>query len=202
MCGRFALGIDLADLKQEAGFKNHVAFRPRYNIAPADMVLALKSVDYVDFLSWGFSPSWYQGKPLSNARIETIGEKPTFAKAYKKQRCIILATGYYEWASHRGDKQPYYIHGVKKKVLFLAGVYENNSCAIITTQATGRLASVHDRMPLIISEPDVRAWLSGKSIKNLSNILKNKTLLSYHRVSKRVNYPSYDNLECIEVLDF
>lgn len=202
MCGRFALGVDFTKLKQHVGFTNHIVYRPRFNVAPSEMALVLKDPGYLEFMCWGFTPGWYQGKPLTNARSETIEEKPTFARAYKKNRCVVLASGYYEWAKVRGEKQPYYIYAKSSEILFLAGIYVDNTFAVITTSAVDKISKIHNRMPLLVSKEKVNTWLNGKALKDNDCFANDSILLGFHKVSKRVNYPGYDHLECIETLDF
>jgi putative SOS response-associated peptidase YedK len=119
---------------------------------------------------WGLVPIWSKdlskGASAINARIETAAEKSTFATAVKKRRAIVPATGYYEWALTEGVKRPHFIHMPDGQPMVFAALYEwwrdpaetedsNNkwllSTSILTRDATGRLAGIHDRMPVFLS---------------------------------------------------
>jgi putative SOS response-associated peptidase YedK len=200
MCGRFALGVNYENLKQKLGFTNHVAYKPRYNIAPDDVVLVLRDPECLEFMSWGFLPSWHQGKPFINARFETITEKPTFAFSYKNNRCVIIASGYYEWESVGSSKQPYYVHD-PQGLLYMAGIYSDNTCAVITRSATTKINRLHSRMPLLLNASEVVPWLQRRRKRHLDFTSDFEMDLALHKVSKRINFPSYDNPSCIEVLN-
>lgn len=110
---------------------------------------------------------------LTNARVETVSEKPSFRSAFAKRRCLIPADGYYEWyRPEKGAKQPFYIHRIDGRSLAMAGLYEwwrdpanpaaepRLTCTVITTAATAELAVIHDRMPVMIDEADWAQWLN------------------------------------------
>lgn len=157
--------------------------RPRWNIAPTDMVPAVleRAREQVDVrlltgLRWGLVPSWSKtpnaGARMINARLETVDTKPAFRKAFASRRCLLPADGYYEWqaVSRRGRsyKQPYFIVPAQG-LMVMAGIYEFwrdqtggdwlVTCAIITTQAADDLGTIHDRMPVQVIRQDWDAWL-------------------------------------------
>lgn len=141
----------------------------------------------IKILRWGLIPSWAKdpkiGSRMINARLESASEKPSFRAAWKKRRAIIPADGYYEWYTSdavsadgkKPPKQPYYIHRSDDHLLGMAGLYEiwrnpavadeddpdafRWTCTILTTNATDALGKIHDRMPLIVSGPDIQDWL-------------------------------------------
>jgi putative SOS response-associated peptidase YedK len=135
-----------------------------------------ESVRRLEIARWGLIPSWAKeaaiSTKLTNARVETVSEKPSFRSAFAKRRCLIPADGYYEWyRPERGAKQPFYIHRTDGRSLAMAGLYEwwrdpanpesepRLTCTVITTAATEQLAVIHDRMPVMIDAADWAAWL-------------------------------------------
>ncbi len=200
MCGRYAAAthpdrlIEIFEVDQvpdtdpaigPAGLAEWA--RPRWNIAPTDMVPAIleRSRDEGDVrlltgLRWGLVPSWAQspggGARMINARLETVDTKPSFRKAFASRRCLLPADGYYEWrtAQRAGTnyKQPYFITPVDG-LMVMAGIYEFwrdpaattpgtgwlVTCSIITTRATDEAGQVHDRMPVQVAPHNWQAWL-------------------------------------------
>jgi putative SOS response-associated peptidase YedK len=164
MCGRFANKGKQRDIENEfkVGRLNKVSFESRYNIAPAQMIDAVLESDaerVLTELKWGLIPSWAKddsiGDKLINARAETLSEKPSFKNAFKSRRCIIPASGFYEWKKGAGGKQPYYFYLKEKDVFGFAGLWEEwtdkesgeiiETCTIITTEANEVLEPVHNR---------------------------------------------------------
>lgn len=153
---------------------------------------------------------------MINARAETITEKPSFKEAFKKRRCIIPASGFYEWqARGKAGKQPYYFYFTEKPVFGFAGLYEEwldkqtgellEICTIITTEANDVLKPVHHRMPVILKAEDYGMWLDEK-VKDEERL--EKLLVHYpademksHPVSKSVNMPDSDSAELITPLN-
>ncbi|MEP6900822.1 MAG: SOS response-associated peptidase [Actinomycetota bacterium] len=152
----------------KVGKLNPKLFEPRFNIAPTQTIAAVLETDgerIVNGLRWGLIPSWAKeisiGSKMINARAETLAEKPSFKNAFKSRRCIVPASGFYEWQKKgTGAKQPYYFYLKDKDVFGFAGLYEEwldkesselaETCTIITTQANKILEPVHDRMPVIL----------------------------------------------------
>ena len=145
MCGRFTLRTKLNILLQQfhAELRDEVELPPRHNIAPTQDVAVVKH-DYagriLTTMRWGLLPSWTKdpkkGPPLINARAETVAEKPSFRSAFKSRRCIVPASGYYEWLSEGKVKQPYLIRRPDEQLLAFAGLWEKwneiESCTIRT----------------------------------------------------------------------
>jgi len=225
MCGRFTNRAKPEQIKQEfkVGAKNLNLFQPRYNIAPAqmiDVVFEPESERILSQLKWGLVPSWSKdastSKGLINARAETLTEKPFFREAFKSHRCIIPASGFYEWQKKgTGAKQPYYFYLNDKEVFGLAGLWENwidkttgeelETCTIITTEANEVLKPVHERMPVILKAESYDEWLDAKE-KNTEKL--QKLLVPYpakeidsHAVSRSVNVPDVDSVELIKPLN-
>jgi putative SOS response-associated peptidase YedK len=184
MCGRYTLRTPLTVLAEQFLFDLNDAagdFRPRYNIAPTQAVLAVRQVEQgakreLVPLRWGLIPVWAKdtkiGYSTINARGDTVAEKPAFRSAFKKRRCMIIADGYYEWLTDGKAKLPqlYEIDGGKP--FAFAGLWEYwpgpkdgpkaeaiESCSIITTDANELASNVHDRMPVILDPADYDCWL-------------------------------------------
>jgi putative SOS response-associated peptidase YedK len=185
VCGRFSVGrppgdlaelfdaVDATSLPPVPGVPAYAG--PDYNVAPGKSVAAVISRPSTTgrrrrelrLLRWGFVPAWADGPDpgarLINARAETAAEKPSFRDALAARRCLIPADGWYEWSG----KQPYYVVPRDGTPLALAGLYEFwgsgremlVSCAIVTTAAVGELATVHERMPLVLPAGAWTGWL-------------------------------------------
>jgi putative SOS response-associated peptidase YedK len=149
---------------------------PRYNIAPTQPILAVATdnPDKYDHFFWGLIPSWAKdptiGHKMINARGETLAEKNAFKNAYKRRRCLIPADGFYEWKLNPDGKtkQPMYIRRKDAKPFALAGLWEYwaddqgneiRSATIITTRPNKLMATMHDRMPVMLAETDFDRWL-------------------------------------------
>jgi putative SOS response-associated peptidase YedK len=177
MCGRFALFSD-PDTHRDY-FEAEAApmeWSPRYNIAPTQPVLACRlnpatgNRELVP-LRWGLVPAWSRdladGVKAINARAETVADKPTFRAAFKSRRCLIPASGYYEWKREGKSKQPHFIHPRGGGVFAFAGLWElwsrgdesAETCSILTTTANEATRRLHERMPVILDRADFAAWL-------------------------------------------
>lgn len=211
MCGRFTQAYTWRELV--ALYRLTVPasnLEPRYNIAPTTTIDTVISGDgklELARMRWGLCPSWWK-KTLKdlpatfNARAETVAEKPMFRAAFKRTRCLIPASGYYEWKSMPDGKQPYYITGKDDPVLSFAGLWDEwkdpetnksvKSATIIVTAANKFAAQVHDRMPVLLSPKQFDAWLSGKASVDIPNSAPEK-FLQLWPVSRRVNKVGNDN---------
>jgi putative SOS response-associated peptidase YedK len=153
MCGRFSLDSTSAGLSGFFGILKCPEVAPRYNIAPGQEIIAVRSLQDSDreakFLHWGLIPHWSKDKSIAykmiNARAETVAEKPSFRSAYRARRCLVPVTGFYEWKRIEKQKQPFYIRRTGHELFALAGIWETwsdkqseeiiESCAILTTEA-------------------------------------------------------------------
>lgn len=216
MCGRFVSKAEKAKIEKEfkvkIGDTNLAA--PRYNIAPTQMIDAIAEIENAREISsfrWGLIPSWAKddsiGSKLINARAETLREKPSFREAFRSRRCIVPASGFYEWQkTSKGLKQPFYFYLKEKEVFGFAGLWEEwldkgtgeltETCTIITTEANEVLKPVHDRMPVILKNSDYDFWLD-KKVKDTSK-LQNLLVpfpaeeMDSHAVSRAVNIATAD----------
>ncbi|MBI4595851.1 MAG: SOS response-associated peptidase [Candidatus Tectomicrobia bacterium] len=220
MCGRFTLfcEIETICLRFKAE-KASVEIGPRYNIAPNNIVLAIVNGTkrQLKLFRWGLIPSWAKeaviGHKMINARAETLATKPSFKKALRKQRCLILADGFYEWRKEGRNKWPVYYQLKSTELFAFAGLWDSwtsaagdriESCTIITTESNSLVAEIHDRMPVILASETEDYWLDS-SITDSEEIITflkpyPAELMQSHEVSRLVNSPAYDGPECIKPL--
>lgn len=221
MCGRFALGSTPEKLAHHFNLKRKVTIEPRYNIAPSQPVVIIREETTGNKLSevrWGLIPHWAKdekiGNKLINARAETVQEKPSFRDAFKSRRCLIPATGFFEWKHHGRMKQPYFIKMKNGGLFAMAGVWESwrspdgkiiESCSIITTEANGIVGKIHDRMPVIIPAQSYGLWLSSASNgRNFLEYLKPHSpfKMTSYPVSSMVNQVKNEGEVCIRKIDY
>ncbi len=192
---------------------------PRYNIAPSQPVAAVRAGEggarELTLLQWGLIPSWAKdpaiGSRMINARAETAAEKPSFRAAMKRRRCLIPASGFYEWARVGAAKQPFFIRMKEGRPFALAGLWEQwcgedgselETCAILTTSPNEMAAKIHPRMPVIIAPGDYGRWMDPANEKpgTLEPLLRPYPAgeMEAHTVSRHVNNPRNDEPACIE----
>ena len=219
MCGRFTLTVDPADLQLMLELGDLPAeLQPRYNIAPTQTVAVVTDPHdrRVEFFSWGLIPSWAKdptiGSRMINARAETLPEKPAFKAAFNKRRCLVLADGFYEWQKieqgNRTLKRPHHIQLASRAPFAFAGLWETwkspegeakRTCTIITCEPNELMATIHNRMPVILDKETMWDWLHPDA----SPIALRALLVPYakpmimHPVSTLVNKPENDTPECI-----
>ena len=176
MCGRF---VRSSSIREIADYFNigHPSFEvePSYNVAPTQDIIIInyRGVKQLVKCHWGFAPSWAKdlsvGYKMINARSETVAEKLTFKAAFRKQRCLVIASGFYEWQKDKKKKVPVYISLKSGKPFGFAGLYnvwtspegENIcTCTILTVEANDLLSAIHDRMPVIIPRDKEDIWLN------------------------------------------
>jgi putative SOS response-associated peptidase YedK len=201
MCGRYFL--DLEALKNvNVTTENTITYETNFNITPQSKVPLIID-NKVTMATWGFYPDWLKSqknsKPLFNTRWETIQEKRTFQSAYKKHRCLVPISGWYEWKNIDGEKQPYFFHK-DKELLQAAGIYWLRSSgdiefSIITNEAKSELSTIHNRTPLILDSNEQFKWTSEiDSISLYEEISSQSNIpIKFHRVSKSVNNPKNTN---------
>ncbi len=179
MCGRYTLATpDPAAVRSRFGIGEAVEVRQRFNIAPGDEVLAVttdrEGAPRGELLRWGLVPSWAKspdtGLKMINARVETVAERPAYKRSFERFRCLIVADGFYEWRREpAGPKQPFHIARDDGGLFAFAGLWsiwyapdgesKLRTCTILTTAANSAIASLHDRMPVILKPGQERAWL-------------------------------------------
>jgi putative SOS response-associated peptidase YedK len=217
LCGRFTLRDRLNDLLQQFAVEANAdqplpLFEGRYNIPPTQDVPIVRQLNNKRELAiarWGLIPSWTKdpkkGPLLNNARAETIAEKPSFRSAFKSRRCIIPASGFFEWRTEGKTKLPFYFHHPDGRMLAFAGLWERwkdiDTCSIVTTEANEVMAPIHERMPVILGINDYAEWLDPTSIepgKLLTPCPADE--LTCYPVSTIVNNARNNSPECVERL--
>lgn len=214
MCGRYALNIDPATMQTLFDLSSVPQFAPRFNIAPTQLapVITNEKPHEISMYRWGLLPSWSKdesmGAKMINARSETVEEKPSFRSAFKRRRCIVPASGFYEWQKRGSDKQPMYIHPNDAPIFGMAGLWEVwrnpdgemvHTYTILTKAANTFMQSIHERMPVILQPQQYKAWLEvdEKSSPLLVDLMNNHTIdakqMTAHDVSKAVNRPIVDD---------
>jgi len=222
MCGRFTLTSTPEELAQRFGLDAPPSVAPRYNIAPGQEVLAVRAqrdgARGADWLRWGLVPAWSDpasasaGGPLINARAETAAERRAFRDAFRARRCIVPASGFFEWAKRGDFRQPYWIAPKDGAPFGIAGLWECwiapdgarvESCALLTTAANARVAELHDRMPAILAPQDHAAWLDPtREVAALAELLAPlpSDSLAFRAVGTRVNRVENDDAALLDAV--
>ena len=202
MCGRYALHSNPEVVALLFGLSEVPAYAPRYNIAPSSQVLIVRQNEAA-MVRWGLVPRWAKdptiGVKMKNARAESVAEKPSFREAFRKRRCLIPANGFYEWKPEGGRKQPYYIYPSGGALFAFAGLWERwndlQTCTVITTEANDKMATVADRMPVIVSPAEYSAWLEGGEVPLRACP---DSAIDVRRVSRAINNARMDSPDLIE----
>lgn len=220
MCGRYALYTDYAIILERFHIEESAVgegeYSPSYNIAPSQKVLAIVNdgtKNRLGYLKWGLVPPWAKdqkiGYKMINARAETAAEKPSFRHAFKKKRCLIIADAFYEWQRTDEGKIPMLAKLKSGKPFAFAGLWETwqspegetvNTCTILTTQANRVMGTIHDRMPVMLSEEGEKLWLDPQQDPQvLEELLKpfDSEEMETFEVSDAVNSPKHNGPELI-----
>ena len=180
MCSRYSLTSPPDAVRHLFQCTGEDDFPPRYNIAPTDPVLVVKSgagvARELRLVRWGLIPPWVKDPrefaTLINARSEKAAEKPSFRGAMRHKRCLVPTDGFYEWTGKSGSKQPHLIRLKTQKLFAFAGLYEEwmgadgselETMAILTTSSNADMTHIHDRMPVILQPDDYARWLDCRS---------------------------------------
>lgn len=220
MCGRYTLvasleevikALDIADVRYEHS--------PRYNIAPTQTIAGVmineEGERSLQGFHWGLLPFWAKSKKIAystfNARAESIQSKPAFRSAFPGKRMAVVSDGFYEWSHTGKDKQPYRFRVKSSEVFAFAGLYDHwkspegeliTSCTIITTKPNAITEKVHDRMPVILGDEELKVWLdpniSDKDmLQKLLRPYDDRDMISYP-VSKAVGNVNNHGADLIE----
>jgi len=219
MCGRYALHSQPEVIALQFGLAEPpAALRPRYNIAPSQDVPVIRlgtdrKREMVP-MRWGLVPHWARepktGYSTINAMAETVESKPAYRSAFRRRRCLVPASGWFEWQATARGKQPWYFRPRKGELLAFAGLWERwgegeqafDSCTIIVTDANDLVRRIHNRMPVVLGRESYRAWLDPGT----SDPAALKPLLvpcpadwiEVYPVSTRVNTPRNDDAGLLE----
>ena len=211
--------MPLAEIARQFELGDLPSLEPRYNIAPTQSVAAIRTDQAgrrkLAMLRWGLVPHWAKdisiGNRLINARAETVAEKPAFRQALSRRRCLVLASGFYEWGKSPAGKVPYFMSPRSGEALAFAGLWEQwrggdgvlETCAIITTAANATLTKVHQRMPAILAADAQVRWLDGETpATERLELLRPapEDELEVRQVRRTVNNPRNEGAELIEAV--
>lgn len=180
MCGRISIATrpdEMVDLFHDVKRRDRLETlgTPKYNIGPTINLPAIRTEDEGDawaLLRWGLIPRWAKdlkaGYKTINARAETVAEKPAFRDAYRRRRCLLPISSFYEWRKTPSGKQPFAIRIQDEEMFTLAGLWEEwtspdgeviESCTVVTTEANALMSGIHDRMPVIVDKDERDVWL-------------------------------------------
>ncbi len=223
MCGRYSLIAQVDDMQTLFDLLelDERLIVPRYNIAPTQPIVVVREGDKGRELvpmRWGLLPSWVKDPDdfplLINARAEGVAQKPSFRAAFKRRRCLVPASGFYEWqVRDSGAKQPYWIAPEKGGLIAFAGLWETwigsdgseiDTAAIVTTEASTALQPIYHRMPVLIEPGDFDLWLSQSADPKAAEMLLETVAddgLSAVPVSTRVNRVANDDASLWEPVD-
>ena len=224
MCGRFTLTQDIQTVARTIMSPRAVTIPstlqvvPRYNIAPTQNVVAVINHGslHLDILRWGLIPSWSKeekiGSRMINARAETLAEKPSFKQLLHSKRCLVISDGFYEWkqVSDTKSKTPMYITLKNQQSFTFAGLWDSwhspdgrqlHTCTIITSQPNELLATIHNRMPAILTPEAREIWLDP-TLHDEHTLLPllapyNSDEMTARPVSRLVNNTRYEGAELI-----
>jgi putative SOS response-associated peptidase YedK len=216
LCGRFNLLSHKKAVEERFGVKKFdFEIVPRYNIAPTQQVAAILSDPEVHLVGmhWGFIPFWAKDKKIGNrminARSETVAESKAFKHSFAKKRCLIPATGFYEWRKIGKVKKPMHIRLESRDPFAFAGIYSHwkslsgktvMSCAILTTAPNELLKPIHNRMPVVLQRRDEPTWLDPENVdvERLQSLLNPYTseIMEAYEISTYVNSPSNTGPMC------
>lgn len=219
MCGRFFIDLSPSDILERFNIPGQESFFQNYNITPSQQIAAIRAGDSgreLVNLKWGLLPSWSKTDKsqysMINARAETVHSKPAYRNAFRQRRCLIPASGFYEWQKTASGKQPWAI-GMKDDAPFaMAGIWEHwqqgeqviESCSIIVTESNDCIRPIHDRMPCIIAPSEYDQWLDKGNTKNddLLPLLRSypSEEMKAWPVSTRVNSPANNSPENVQAL--
>jgi putative SOS response-associated peptidase YedK len=204
MCGRYVVTNPVSKTKRLVKTAIKVEDKENYNAHPYQDLPVIKKYtngNALENLKWGLVPSWSKKKefkPLINARLETIDEKVSFKKLIQLTRCVAVADGFYEWKREEKNKIPYYFLREDKKIIYIAGIYENDQFCLVTEEASKNILEIHRRQPVILNEKDINRYLNIEL--NGSSFLKEckKPNLEFYEISKEVNKPTNNSVSLIQ----
>ena len=224
MCGRFTLTAENADwIAEQLGVTVAELFeeswKPRWNVAPRQehWIVRARSAEQRELVraTWGLVNSWGSDRSTAarqiNARSETLEERPAYRDAFRSTRCIIPADGFYEWTGKRDARRPFWFHRGDDSLLMFAGLYvearlpgeteTTTTLTIVTTDASGPVGQIHDRMPAILEDDQaVEEWLyPSQQPDRLRALLRPapEDSLIARAVSRRVNSVAIDDPACL-----
>ena len=215
MCGRYTISVSPDELASHFNAIAPETLTPRFNAAPSQDLPTLLNEPSVgprsiEMLHWGLVPHWSKtrdvGQKMINARAETLTSKPSFRDAFRKRRCLVLADGFYEWRANGSTKTPMRITLKSGEPFAFAGLWESwqdsstgerlRTFTIITTEPNDLMATIHNRMPVILLPGDEDRWLDNNARpEDWEALLRPYPTdrMTAYPVSRRVNSVQYDD---------
>lgn len=223
MCGRYAFLLPPEAMAQLFRTLNQLAdYPPRYNIAPTQPVVTIlerQGRRTAELFRWGFVPSWVKDPRefalLINARADSMAEKPSFRDALRNSRCIVPASGYYEWKKlPDGSRRPYYITEAGGETMAFAGLYstwagpngeEVDTVCIVTTEPNPEISTVYDRMPALLHGEAIDTWLNTREaeVRDVLPLIAPAPAgsMAFHPVARTVNKADAEGPDLIAAVD-
>lgn len=206
MCGRFTSTASPEELMRLFGVTVMENLQPRWNVAPSQAALVVSQTGLqpeTGFANWGLLPAGEGRSFVINARMETVTEKPTFRDAFATRRCLVVASGWYEWSA---PKTPWHVQLADGGVMGFGGLLlrrgGEDRFVIMTSAANGDLASIHHRQPLVLSPDAWRGWLTGSAAQAESLcIAAPSNWFNWYRVGPAVGRVAEDHPELVTPLD-
>ncbi len=201
MCGRYEIHAHPDVVALQFGLEEAPAFKPSYNVCPGGEVLVVRLER--EGRRAARHNRWGRDGKLANARGETLLERPAFRDAFRRWRCLVPASGFYEWQAVAGRKQPWHFRPADAELFALAGITAIwngiRSVSLITTAPNELMAPIHDRMPVIVRPEDCAEWLDA-ALEDARRLLRPYPAerMAARRVSMRVNQPENDDPTLIE----
>lgn len=215
MCERFTLNATPEVIAKTFDLQEIPDLTLRYNISPGQNVASIRHYEgrnMLDLLNWGLAT----GSPkdidpsMINARSETVHEEPVFNHAIKYNRCIIPATGFFQWKNEEDRRQPYYVRLLNSGIMGFAGIWESRNaedgteigtCSVLTTSSNDLIQPIHNRMPVILPPDEYGFWLD-KNVQHSIELQRfyqpyPSDLMVVHEVPDLVNNPRFDGPSCI-----
>ena len=214
MCGRYSLHANPDVVAVQFALEHAPELKTSYNVCPGKDILVVRIARegkrVAQHNRWGLVPRWAKdaaiGNKLANARGESLAERPAFRDAFREWRCLVPASGFYEWQSVGRGKLPWYLQPRDAQLFALAGITAYwkglRTVSLITTAANELMKPIHERMPVIIAPQDYGAWLDpqNRDLDELMRYVKpcDPARMAGHRVGLRVNKPENDDASLIE----
>jgi len=202
MCGRYTLELNNRFERRFHIIEPMPKMQSRYNIAPGQELPVIVN-NQIKVMKWGLVPFWSKdGKDqIINVRSETIGIKPMFKNLLKFSRCLVPATGFFEWKRKEKEKIPYFFRLKSHDYFSFAGIYDKNTYAVLTTTPNELMSSVHNRMPVILQLSDEDNWMKNeKGLSMINELFKpyDSSLMECVPISSRANSPINDDKEILK----
>lgn len=201
MCGRFYIDMEIENIVTAYNLvskKSENVFLKKGDIFPSESVPIITEKNEISMAKWGFSIG--KNRTIINAKAETLSDKPLFRQAAARRRCLIPANAFYEWSSSGSEKKKYIISVKNRKSFFMAGIYnvlvdeashEYKEFVIVTTEACREMSGIHNRMPVILTQENMKIWLDTTKQIKIEDILKsndNNLIIKLDEESEQLSF--------------